>query len=227
MKQCPKCKTEHNKPGVFCSRKCANSRTWSEEDKLKKSISAKNSEKAIASRVGFSKKCENWHKEGIYQNVPDKIKEGWVIKHSKEIQKVKEENILKVKELEARDFNILSKEEKRKRVMFEQNYVCLECSLKFWNNKPLVLELDHIDGNNKNDERDNLRFLCPNCHSQTETWRGRKKRKNEFNKIKITDETLLNSLNKNINIRQALLDVGLVAKGGNYKRCEKLLELYS
>lgn len=43
MKQCPKCNQHHQKPGVYCSRGCANSRSWSEEDKIKKSISAKTS----------------------------------------------------------------------------------------------------------------------------------------------------------------------------------------
>jgi len=36
MKKCPKCKTDHNKPGIFCSRTCANSRVFSEESLLKK-----------------------------------------------------------------------------------------------------------------------------------------------------------------------------------------------
>lgn len=45
MKICLKCKKEHNKKGTHCSRKCANSRTWSKADKLKKSISSLNSEK--------------------------------------------------------------------------------------------------------------------------------------------------------------------------------------
>ena len=40
MKICPKCNTEHYKQGKFCSRSCANSRTWSEEDKHKKRIAA-------------------------------------------------------------------------------------------------------------------------------------------------------------------------------------------
>ena len=41
MKICPKCGTEHDKNGLYCSRSCANSRTWSDEDKLKKSVSGK------------------------------------------------------------------------------------------------------------------------------------------------------------------------------------------
>lgn len=51
---------------------------------------------------------------------------------------------------------------------------CAVCSLKSeWNGKPLVLQVDHIDGEFLNNRKENLRFLCPNCHSQTETF-GRK-----------------------------------------------------
>ena len=52
-------------------------------------------------------------------------------------------------------------------------YVCSECGLGEWRGKPLSLELDHIDGNPKNNTRNNLRLLCPNCHCTTATWRGR------------------------------------------------------
>ncbi|MFA6159158.1 MAG: HNH endonuclease signature motif containing protein [Candidatus Paceibacterota bacterium] len=38
---------------------------------------------------------------------------------------------------------------------------------------PLTLEIDHIDGNPENNEKENLRLLCPNCHSQTSTYRGK------------------------------------------------------
>ncbi len=46
---------------------------------------------------------------------------------------------------------------------------------EIWNGKPLALQLDHIDGDSSNDKLENFRFLCPHCHSQTETFSGRNK----------------------------------------------------
>ena len=50
-------------------------------------------------------------------------------------------------------------------------YVCTGCGTgPVWQGRRLVLSVDHIDGDWRNDEADNLRFLCPNCHSQTPTF---------------------------------------------------------
>lgn len=49
-------------------------------------------------------------------------------------------------------------------------HVCDECRLSSWQNKPLTLQIDHIDGDWRNNIRVNLRFLCPNCHTQTANW---------------------------------------------------------
>ncbi|MGR8010304.1 HNH endonuclease signature motif containing protein [Streptomyces hypolithicus] len=45
-----------------------------------------------------------------------------------------------------------------------------------WNGKPLRLEVDHVNGTWWDNRPDNLRFLCPNCHAITDTYRGRKRR---------------------------------------------------
>ena len=58
-----------------------------------------------------------------------------------------------------------------KRAMINSNiqYSCEQCSINSWNNKPLVLEIDHIDWDYQNNILSNLRFICPNCHSQQST----------------------------------------------------------
>ena len=54
------------------------------------------------------------------------------------------------------------------------DYICDECgNTGDWNNKKLVLELDHINGIGDDNRLKNLRFLCPNCHSQTKTFSGK------------------------------------------------------
>jgi hypothetical protein len=50
---------------------------------------------------------------------------------------------------------------------------CSSCGIKDWNGKPLVLELEHIDGDSTNNKLDNLTLLCPNCHSQTDTYKSK------------------------------------------------------
>jgi len=53
-------------------------------------------------------------------------------------------------------------------------YKCEKCKNNdVWMEEKIVLELDHIDGDKKNNTIENLRFLCPNCHSQTHNFRGR------------------------------------------------------
>lgn len=54
--------------------------------------------------------------------------------------------------------------------------VCYVCGqVPIWNGKPLTLQLDHINGVNNDNRIENLRILCPNCHTQTKTY-GNKRR---------------------------------------------------
>ena len=58
---------------------------------------------------------------------------------------------------------------------------CESCGLGTeWNGKPITLQLDHINGIGDDNRKENLRFLCPNCHSQTDTYAGKRLKKQYF-----------------------------------------------
>ena len=123
---------------------------------------------------------------------------------------------------QTKPFDELSWDLKRKSILKEQNFKCNRCGTSNWMNLPLTLQVDHKDGINTNDVRENLEALCPNCHSQTETFCG--KNKPRFNGMKkIEDDELLFCLKQTSSIRQGLLMAGLAAKGNNYDRAKKLL----
>ena len=58
-----------------------------------------------------------------------------------------------------------------------KEHKCEICNITEWNGIQAPLELDHIDGNHFNNNFSNLRIICPNCHSQTDTNAGKKNKK--------------------------------------------------
>jgi DNA-binding CsgD family transcriptional regulator/5-methylcytosine-specific restriction endonuclease McrA len=54
---------------------------------------------------------------------------------------------------------------------------CAECGITRWREQPLSLELHHINGDGHDNRLENLTLLCPNCHSQTDSWGGRNSRR--------------------------------------------------
>lgn len=199
---CKKCNNEFvPQKGLknFCSLSCRNSKPKTEEQKRRISEIMKNSEK---------------------------VKEANIRLRNINITKLKEAQSKRKKTWEDKllleDFDKLSYERLRKRIILEQKEKCNRCGLNEWLEEKISLELEHIDGNNENNERENLEVLCPNCHSLTKTWRGRNK-KNRVEKIE--DEKFLEAYEKTNNIRQALILLGVSAKGGNYKRMHRILKM--
>lgn len=122
------------------------------------------------------------HKQGL---IP-----GWndiVLKHGPNVRKGNKGNFSRPKQL----------------LIAKHGNICMVCNNSEWLGKPIVLELEHIDGNNRNNDAANLKLLCPNCHSQTPTWR-KKKTKNvhrkyteeEYIKAILTSHCMNDCLNK-------------------------------
>lgn len=102
---------------------------------------------------------------------------------------------------------------------------CENCGFESWLNEPIPLEVHHKDGDKLNNCLENLVLLCPNCHALTENWRG----KNMNNKTKkpVSEKDFVNALENNVSIRQALIQLGLTPKGGNYTRAYDLIIKYN
>jgi len=73
------------------------------------------------------------------------------------------------------DGKIAERSSLRKYLTISTGYACAHCGLSSWNNKPITLIVDHIDGNAGDNRPINLQLLCPNCNSQTPTFGGRNK----------------------------------------------------
>lgn len=98
---------------------------------------------------------------------------------------------------------------------------CENCGITEWMGNKVSIELHHVDGNRENNNISNLKILCPNCHSMTNNFRGKNKKRKEHN---ITDEQIENAIINSYTKRQALLMVGLTAYGGTYERINKILK---
>lgn len=111
-------------------------------------------------------------------------------------------------------------------------YKCAICGISEWNGKTLSLELNHINGENNDNRLENLRFLCPNCHSQTDTYGARNQKITE-SKYEISDslkDLVLNKYNELKNqikvskvlnikhsvVRQIISDAGLNKSNQKY-----------
>ena len=111
----------------------------------------------------------------------------------------------------------------RKKIVIEdQEYKCAHCELEEWMGLRITLELDHIDGNRYNNVRNNLRCLCPNCHSITDTWKmgqhkGKKSRK-------CSDDEIIAAFNKTGSINAALKALNM--NWGSVSTVKKVLFKY-
>ena len=97
---------------------------------------------------------------------------------------------------------------------------CEVCGLTTWLEKPITLHIHHLDGNRINNELENLQLLCPNCHSFTDNFIGRKNK----GIVKVNDEDFIQALKYSPTIHYALKQVGLNTSGTTYQRARELIQ---
>ena len=124
-----------------------------------------------------------------------------------------------------------------------RKYICELCKITdIWNNKKLVLHIHHINGDWLDNTAENLQFLCPNCHSQTENWCGKNidienslstsyKNKRRQNRkpnsyCKICNKSIYNKRNKFCSVKCRAKNQEKI-NWPSKEQLKKLLELYN
>lgn len=188
-----------------------------------KNFSIEEIEKIIKESLSYSEVCRKLgyaDKSGNITRIKNKINNEWKIDTSHFLSQSWNKNNY--------NYDKFKKNTRLKRsstfdsLIFIRGRKCEQCGLEEWLEKPINLEVHHIDGNRSNNSLDNLQLLCPNCHSYTENFRKSRYK----HKKNISDNEFVEALTKNKTIRQALIQLELTPCGGNYERAWFLIYEY-
>ena len=121
----------------------------------------------------------------------------------------------------------IKSEKMKNHLIHLRGHKCKKCGNTEWQGQLIPLEVHHIDGDRLNNVLENLQLLCPNCHAQTENYRNKNISIEKEKRNAVPDEDFVQALQTSKNIRQALLKLGLAAKGGNYTRANEIIAKYN
>ena len=130
-------------------------------------------------KLGYTVKGNSWGYSQVKRRMDDLNLDYSIFKGKSAVIKTNKLNNLKKEDILKE--NCKHQRTVLRRYVIKNNlipYKCAICGCTEWQGKTLSLELDHINGINNDNRLENLRFLCPNCHSQTSTYGSRNQQLN-------------------------------------------------
>lgn len=130
-------------------------------------------------KLGYTVKGNSWGYSQVKRRMDDLNLDCSIFKGKSAVMKITKLNNVKKEDILKE--NCRHQRTVLRRYVIKNNlipYKCAICGCTEWQGKTLSLELDHINGVNNDNRLENLRFLCPNCHSQTSTYGSRNQQLN-------------------------------------------------